>query len=95
MCFLLRAMASIETLGMILCMERKCTKECTECKGMETSHSKGQTFGKTVDVHKTSCMNTLLLCDETGILLPAEPGEIAVSSSKKISFISSLTEGRL
>lgn len=75
---------------MILCMERKWTKECTECKGMVTSHSRGQAFGKTVVVHKTSCMNTLTLCDETGISPPAEPGEIAVSISEEISFISSL-----
>lgn len=57
---------------------------------MVNSHSRGQAFGKTMDVHKTSCMNTLKLFVETGISLPAEPGGIAVSSPEEISFIYSL-----
>lgn len=52
---------------MILCMERKWTKECTECKGMVTSHSGGQAFAKTMFILKTSWMNTLNVFDETGI----------------------------
>lgn len=75
---------------MILYMERKWTKECTECKGMVTSHSGGQAFAKTMFIPKTSWMSTLNVFDETRIQLLAEPGEIEISSSEEIPFIPSL-----